>query len=66
VTSSAVTSMLSSPLRSVSLSGERIVAITFQPCDWKCLAVALPMPEEAPVMSMVFAVESVIGTLLLG
>src|SRR5215831_14019002 len=38
----------------MSLRGVLIVAITFQPCPWKCRAVSRPYPEEHPVMNTVF------------
>ena len=41
-------------LSSVSASGRRMVATTFQPLSRKSRAVALPMPLLAPVMTIVF------------
>ncbi len=34
--------------------GVRMVATTFQPCEWKWRAVSSPYPEEQPVISTVF------------
>jgi hypothetical protein len=48
----AITSVLSS----CSRSGERIVAMTFQPADWKRLAAALPIPLDAPVIRIVLVI----------
>jgi hypothetical protein len=54
VTSSGSSFSPESWLSSVSLSGLRIVAMTFQPFEANSWAVALPSPEEAPVMKIVF------------
>src|SRR6185436_1249357 len=51
-------------LSSASVSGFRMVAITFHPLDANSLAVALPSPEEAPVMKMLFPVRSFIASFL--
>ena len=55
-TSSLVTRTPSSPVRSVSFSGERMVATTFQPLARKVFAASLPKPVEQPVMSTVGSV----------
>src|SRR6516225_8615785 len=48
---------------SVSFSGARIVAITFQPLLANNLAAARPRPDELPVMKMVFC-KVLIGLIL--
>lgn len=40
-----------------ALEGLRIVATTFQPREWKRRAEARPIPDEAPVMKIVFGLE---------
>jgi hypothetical protein len=40
---------------SCSLSGERIVATTFQPSRWNFFAASLPKPELAPVIRTVLS-----------
>jgi len=47
------------------LSGVRIVAMTFHPFDWKCVAVTLPIPLEAPVTKMVCDILSLLALCLL-
>src|SRR5258706_7796756 len=54
VTSNGNNVILSIRFNSVSFSGLRIVAITFQPLAANSFAVALPNPVEAPVMKIVF------------
>lgn len=39
-----------------AFDGVRIVAMTFQPREWKRRAEARPMPEEEPVIKIVFEV----------
>ena len=56
VTSSRATNRLSNLFNSVSFSGVRMVAITFQPLAWKVCAAKRPMPEEHPVIKTVFCV----------
>src|SRR6267154_1324018 len=54
VTSNGNTVMLPTLFSSVSVSGLRMVAITFQPLEANNFAVAFPKPVEAPVMKIVF------------
>jgi hypothetical protein len=48
--------MLSWEISSVSFSGVRLEAATFQPCFAKWSAVSLPRPLLVPVMKIVFVI----------
>jgi hypothetical protein len=50
--------MLSRFVNSVSFSGDRMVAITFQPSFENLRAEALLMPEEVPVIKIVLFIFS--------
>ena len=54
VTSSRVTRTSSRSDSSFSLSGERMVAITFHPLAAKVFALNFPKPLDAPVIKTVF------------